>query len=85
VADCASYGLHIGLGFNTLDYSPYTCAAIGGSQCWTPGNREDRILLPADMLDPQDQNVTYVVCPLDNTYPRHRIPKYWGSAYLSAY
>jgi hypothetical protein len=85
VADRAGYGLHIGLGFNTVDYSPYHCASVGGSQCWAGDNREDRIWLPADMLDVADQNVTYVVCPLDSTYPRHRLPKYWSAQYLAAY
>jgi hypothetical protein len=37
------------------------------------------------MLRLQDQNVTYVVCPPDNTYPRHRLPKYWSAQYLAAY
>jgi len=37
------------------------------------------------MLDVADQNVTYVVCPLDSTYPRHRLPKHWSSQYISAY
>jgi hypothetical protein len=26
-----------------------------------------------------------VVCPLDSTYPRHRLPKYWSAQYLAAY
>jgi hypothetical protein len=85
VADRVAWGLHIGLGFDTVDYSPYECASLGGSQCWTAGNREDLILLPNDMLDPQDQNVTYVVCPLDSSYPKHRLPKYWSAQYLAAY
>jgi len=85
VADRAARGMHIGLGFDTTDYSPYDCAAIGGSQCWTAGNREDLILLPTDMLDAADRNVTYVVCPLDNTQPKYRLPKYWSAQYLAAY
>ncbi len=26
-----------------------------------------------------------MVCPLDSTYPRHRLPKYWSAQYLAAY
>lgn len=85
VADRAAWGLDIGLGFNTVDYSPYECAAAGGSQCWNGDDRGDRIWLPEDMLEAQDRNVTYVVCPLDNSYPKHRLPKYWSNEYLTAY
>jgi len=82
VADRASYGMHIGLGFNTVDYSPVDCS---GSQCWTTGNRDDRIWLPTDMLTAGNEDVTYVVCPLDSSYSLHRLPKYWAAAYLTAY
>lgn len=85
VADRAAWGLDIGLGFNTVDYSPYYCASVGGTYCWTAGNREDRIWLPADMLDAADENSAYVVCPQDTSYPKHRLPKYWGGPYQSAY
>lgn len=85
VADRAAWGLDIGLGFNTVDYSPYYCASVGGTTCWSAGNREDRIWLPGDMLDPTDEGSAYVVCPQDTSYPKHRLPKYWDGRYLDAY
>ena len=82
VNDRAGRNLHIGLGFDTTDYDPWYCASQGGSQCWSATDpRGDRILLPADMLEPQDEGVTYVVCPLDSSAPRHRLPKYWSTEY----
>lgn len=85
VTDRASHGLHIGLGITSTDYDPYSCGSAGGTQCWTTGNREDYIWLPTDMLDAADQGDAYVVCPLDATVPSYRLPKYWGSTYLTAY
>jgi hypothetical protein len=85
VADRAQHGLHIGLGFNTTDYSPYACAAAGGTQCWTSGNREDLIRLPSDALSISNENIYYVVCPLSGTQPSYRLPKYWSTQYLTIY
>ena len=85
VADRASYGLDIGLGFDTVDYSPYLCNGAPGTQCWTSGGREDLILLPSDLLDESDQGTYYVVCPLNGSYQKHRLPKYWSSEYLTVY
>jgi hypothetical protein len=84
VADRASHGLHIGLGFNATDYSRVECANAG-AQCWTSGGREDLIRLPSNMLTSGNQNIYYVVCPLDFSQSQYRLPKYWSAQYLTAY